>query len=66
MHWSERGAHLLLQVRAQVLNDELRRTFLRWYSGMKPDELPDHADRRLNSATDANAGLLAPSSPRSL
>ena len=36
MHWSERGAHLLLQVRAQVLNDELRGTFCRWYPGMKP------------------------------
>jgi hypothetical protein len=37
MHWTERGAHLLLQVRAQVLNDELRPTFCRWYPAMKPD-----------------------------
>jgi hypothetical protein len=39
MHWTERGAHLLLQVRAQVLNDELRRTFCRWYPAMKSDAL---------------------------
>jgi hypothetical protein len=37
MHWTERGAHLLLQVRAQVLNGDLRRTFCRWYPAMKDD-----------------------------
>jgi hypothetical protein len=37
MHWSQRGAHLLLQVRAQVLNRELRRTFSRWYPAMAPE-----------------------------
>jgi hypothetical protein len=31
MRWSPRGAHLLLQVRTQVLNQELRRTFGRWH-----------------------------------
>ena len=35
MHWTERGAHLLLQVRAQVMNGDLRDTFRRWYPGMK-------------------------------
>jgi hypothetical protein len=35
MHWTERGAHLLLQVRAKVLNGELRQTFCRWYPRMK-------------------------------
>jgi hypothetical protein len=34
MHWTERGAHLLLQVRAQVMNGDLRNTFRRWYPGM--------------------------------
>jgi hypothetical protein len=34
MRWSRRGAHRLLQVRAQVLDDELRSTFARWYPGM--------------------------------
>jgi hypothetical protein len=35
MCWSERGAHLLLQVRTQVLNEDLRNTFCRWYPGMQ-------------------------------
>src|SRR5664279_2902209 len=35
MHWTKRGAHLLLQVRAQVMNGDLRNTFRRWYPGMK-------------------------------
>jgi hypothetical protein len=35
MHWTERGAHLLLQVRAKVLNGELRQNFCRWYPRMK-------------------------------
>jgi len=29
MKWSLRGAHLLLQMRTRVLNDELRQTFQR-------------------------------------
>jgi len=35
MHWTKRGAHLVLQVRAQVMNGDLRGTFRRWYPGMK-------------------------------
>jgi hypothetical protein len=31
MRWSQRGAHLLLQIRTRVLNDELRETFRQWY-----------------------------------
>jgi hypothetical protein len=31
MRWTPRGAHLLLQVRVHVLNDELRAAFQRWY-----------------------------------
>ena len=38
MHWTQRGAHLLLQVRAQVLNGDLRRTFCRWYPAMMKAE----------------------------
>ena len=34
MRWTPRGAHLLLQVRMRVLNEELRDTFSRWYHGM--------------------------------
>ena len=31
MRWSQKGAHLLLQVRTRVLNDELREVFRQWY-----------------------------------
>jgi hypothetical protein len=37
---SERGAHVLLQVRTRVLNEDLRETFRRWYPGMKADPGP--------------------------
>jgi hypothetical protein len=37
MRWTQRGAHLLLQTRVQVLNDDLRNTFCRWFPGMMPD-----------------------------
>jgi len=35
MRWSPRGAHLLLQVRARVLNDQLASDFHRWYPGLR-------------------------------
>ena len=38
MRWTQRGAHLLLQTRVQVLNNDLRNTFCRWFPGMKTDE----------------------------
>jgi len=31
MRWAPKSAHLLLQVRAKVLNDELAEVFQRWY-----------------------------------
>src|SRR5712692_5987182 len=31
MRWTPKGAHLLLQVRTRVLNDELGDAFRRWY-----------------------------------
>jgi hypothetical protein len=34
MRWTERGAHLLLQIRTQVLNGDWRATLSRWYVGM--------------------------------
>jgi len=37
MRWTQRGAHLLLQTRVQVLNGDLRETFCRWFAGMKSD-----------------------------
>ena len=38
MRWTPQGAHLLLQVRVQVLNDEWRNTFCRWYPDLLPAE----------------------------
>ena len=38
MRWTQRGAHLLLQTRVQVLNDDLQKTFGRWFPGMKAEE----------------------------
>jgi hypothetical protein len=31
MRWSPRGAHLLLQIRTRVLNNDLAADFARWY-----------------------------------
>jgi hypothetical protein len=35
MRWTKAGAHLLLQIRTHVLNDELRSRFQKWYPAMK-------------------------------
>jgi hypothetical protein len=40
MRWTKKGAHLLLQVRTQVLNDDLRATFERSYPAMGRTEVP--------------------------
>lgn len=34
MRWTKEGAHLLLQVRSQTLNEDLRAKFCQWYPGM--------------------------------
>jgi len=39
MRWTPCGAHLLLQVRVRVLNDQLAGDFHRWYSGF--NQAPD-------------------------
>jgi hypothetical protein len=38
MRWTKHGAHRLLQVRVQVLNDDLRTTFGEWYPEMERPE----------------------------
>jgi len=38
MRWTKQGAHRLLQVRVQVLNDDLRATFGEWYPEMERPE----------------------------
>lgn len=37
MRWSPKGAHLLLQIRIRVFNEELRSTFHNWYLEFDPD-----------------------------
>jgi hypothetical protein len=43
MRWTKRGAHLLLQVRTEVLNDDLWTTFEYWYPGMVSADVPQEA-----------------------
>lgn len=38
MQWTPEGAHLLLQVRTHVLNDEWETTFRSWYPGFRPPQ----------------------------
>jgi hypothetical protein len=40
MRWTKKGAHLLLQVRTQVLNEDLHTTFERWYPAMSKTDVP--------------------------
>lgn len=35
MQWSKQGAHLLIQVRAKVVNGEFRQTFQEWYKDFR-------------------------------
>jgi hypothetical protein len=43
MQWSPRGAHLLLQTRTKVLNEELEDTFRQWYPTFRPMPLSEAA-----------------------
>jgi hypothetical protein len=38
MQWPEKGTHLLLQVRTQVLDERLEKTFRGWYPDFRPAE----------------------------
>jgi len=40
MQWTPAGAHLLLQVRTQVLNEEWEATFRSWYPRFRPVQTP--------------------------
>jgi hypothetical protein len=44
MRWSQRGAHLLLQIRTHVLNKELRDRFQPWSPGMADESEPELRD----------------------
>ncbi len=53
MRWKKPGAHLLMQIRTKVLNNELRETFQRWYPGMK--EVLDETEALVAEEEDAAA-----------
>jgi hypothetical protein len=40
MQWTQRGAHLLLQIRTRVLNGEWEDTFREWYPGFRASPQP--------------------------
>lgn len=41
MRWTQKGAHLLLQLRVKTLNQELRQSFCHWYPKMEKDNEPN-------------------------
>jgi hypothetical protein len=40
MRWSQRGAHLLLQIRTRVLNGDWEETCRQWYPGFRAHTIP--------------------------
>ena len=46
MQWTLRGAHLLLQTRTKVLNNELEEVFRRWYPEFRPQPREMKAERK--------------------
>jgi hypothetical protein len=59
VRWTKRGAHLLLQVRTRVLNDDLRKTFRNWYPGLT-------LTKRNNSRRCPRFALVSPFRARSM
>jgi hypothetical protein len=47
MQWTLRGAHLLLQTRTKVLNDELDDVFRRWYARFRPQPQTTAPERKV-------------------
>jgi hypothetical protein len=46
MQWTLRGAHLLLQTRTKVLNNELEEVFRQWYPKFRPQPREMEAERK--------------------
>jgi hypothetical protein len=47
MSWTLKGAHLLLQTRTKVLNNELDEVFRRWYPKSRPVAQPPVSERKV-------------------
>ena len=47
MSWTLEGAHLLLQTRTKVLNNELDEVFRRWYPKFRPVAQPSASERKV-------------------
>ena len=47
MQWTLKGAHLLLQTRTKVLNNELDEVFRRWYPKFRPVAQPSVSERKV-------------------
>ena len=47
MSWTLKGAHLLLQTRTKVLNNELDEVFRRWYPKFRPVAQPSVSERNV-------------------
>ena len=45
--WTLKGAHLLLQTRTKVLNNELDDVFRRWYPKFRPVAQPSVTERKV-------------------
>jgi len=56
MQWTKRGAHLLLQMRAKILNEDLDQIFRAWY----PDFRRNNAERKATYRRGRDAGRPAP------
>ena len=44
--WTLKGAHLLLQTRTKVLNNELEDVFRRWYPRFRPEAHATPVERK--------------------
>ncbi len=47
MSWTLKGAHLLLQTRTKVLNNELEDVFRRWYPRFRPIAQPSMTELKV-------------------
>ena len=46
MQWTLKGAHLLLQTRTKVLNNELEDVFRRWFPRFRPKAQTDSSEQK--------------------